>query len=537
MLDADIDGDGRTDLALIGDDGHSKLLHNQTRTNDHQLKLALRSFVGSPSSIGVRVQVRSGDLVVTRWTNRELPIEIGIGQKTIADSIQTLWMNGIARNEIGVALTGEPVRITIVEFVRSSSCPFLYAWTDGAWQFVTDTLGISPLNVSAARGVPLPSDPDEVVVLGRAAQFAFADLAARIRLTSELREAVYIDGLRLLAVDHPADVTVFSRDRVAQTPVEGPQFLLCRAPIAPRSAIGSDGVDRTGALAKEDGVMSAAGRPLPPPVIGFTEPLSIDLEFENLGDADHPLLALTGWFPFGNSSTNIAASQRDDLKVIWPRLEVLGPNGQWQTVDEMVGVPAGNTKTIVCDLTGKLPKDADRLRLTTSFEVHWDRIALYRAVQADEARVTELDPIAANLRWHGFAELRPRSMDQPQVPNLARMSDTPPWQAAIEGWCTRYGEIAPLLSKFDGRLAILNSGDGATIDFPVAALPKLEPNTARTLLLYTRGWIKEVDPNSLADRFVEPLPGAKEAPTLEENDWQLQYNTRWVPRDRFSPTH
>jgi tetratricopeptide (TPR) repeat protein len=537
LLDADIDGDGRTDLMLTDDNGKLTLLHNETPTTNHQLKLAIRSFAGSPSSIGVRVQVRSGKLVVTRWTSRELPIEIGIGQTTMADSIQTLWMNGIARNEVGVELTGEPVRITIVEFVRTSSCPFLYAWEDEAWQFLTDVLGTSPLNVSAARGIPLPADSDEVVVLGPAEQYAVDNLAARLRLTSELREVVYVDGMRLLAVDHPSDVEVFSRDRVARAGIEGPQFLLGRGPIKPRSAIGSDGVDRTAAVSKEDGVMAEPGEPLPPPLLGFTVPLSIELDFGDLDDSQQLLLALTGWFPFGNSSTNIAASQRGDLKVIWPQLEAAGGDGQWQIVDEAVGFPSGNTKTIVCDLAGKLPHGTKRLRLTTSFEVRWDRIALYHSVPAEAAQVTEVKPTTAMLAWHGFAELRPHAADQPQVPNLTRMSDTPPWFTSVEGWCTRYGEIAPLLAEFDGRQAILNSGDGATLEFPSDRLPKRTPGTARTLLLYTRGWIKEVDPNSLEDRRVEPLPGGDSTSDADESDWQLEYNTRWVPRNQFAPRH
>ena len=77
-------------------------------------------------------------------------------------------------------------------------------------------------------------------------------------------------------------------------------------------------------------------------------------------------------------------------------------------------------------------------------------------------------------------------------------------------------------------MAILNSGDGATMEFSAAALPARAPGTARTLVLYTRGWIKEADPNTLADRRVDPLPNADgAAPPI---DWQLEYNTRWVPR-------
>ena len=64
-------------------------------------------------------------------------------------------MNGIAKNEIDVAVTREPVRITIVEFVRSSSCPFLYAWADGAWQFVTD---LSWHSAAQCRGGPRRAD-------------------------------------------------------------------------------------------------------------------------------------------------------------------------------------------------------------------------------------------------------------------------------------------------------------------------------------------------------------------------------------------
>jgi tetratricopeptide (TPR) repeat protein len=580
LLDADMNSDGRTDLVLVGTDGGVTLLRNETPTENRQLKLALRSFVGSPSSIGVRVQVRSGEHAVTRWTNRELPIEIGLGQHTTADSVQALWMNGIARNEIGVALTGAPVRITIVEFIRSSSCPFLYAWADGEWQFVTDLLGTAPLNVSVARGVPMSPDPDEVVVLGPAERFKDGGVAARLRVTSELREVIYLDEARLLAVDHPADTVILSRDRVAPTGIAGKQIVAGRNPLTLRSASGSDGIDRTAALAKADGVFAPPGRVLPPPAVGFTEPLSIELEFghvprshaprgngrlrrsASLGDSEATqdqapqsgeevrshaergnevqelLLALTGWFRFGNSSTNIAATQRGDLAVIWPRLEAAGADGQWHVIEETVGFPAGNTKTIVCDLTGKLPEGTQRLRLTTSFEVRWDQIALYESVPADALRVTELAPTAAHLQWHGFAELRPQADDQPQVPNLARITDTPPWLTTVAGWCTRYGDIEPLIAEADPMMAILNSGDGATIEFSSAALPGKEPGSARTLLLYTRGWIKEADPNTLPDRQVEPLPTAgaiqnsvvRGSPDpAQEFDWQLEYNTRWVP--------
>jgi hypothetical protein len=531
LIDLDADGDGDTDLLAIDSDGRLVLLRNDTETENRQLKLVLRSFVGHPSSIGTRVEVRREDHVVSRWTQRELPIEIGMGPHKQADSIQTLWPNGVAKNEIDVAVTSAPLVISILEFVRTSSCPFLYAWADGEWEFVTDLLGTAPLNVAVARDVPMPPDPDEMVVFGTAARFMDGESAVRLRITSELREVTYLNHAELLAMEHPPDVRIFSRDRAALTTVDGPRFMAGRKPVAARRAIGSDGIDRTKELAVADEVVAPPGQMLPPPLVGFTQPLSIELDFGPLDEAEDYLLALTGWYRFGSSSTNIAASQRSDLDVIWPRLEVADADGNWRLVDEHVGFPAGNTKTIVCDLSDKLPKGARRLRLTTSFEVRWDHVALYKSVPAEEIKITRMSPTRAELAWHGFAELRSARDDLPSVPNLARMSDTPPWQTTVPGWCTRYGEVLPLVTSTDDTLAILNSGDGVTLKFDARRLGPVPAGMARTFALFTRGWIKEEDPNSLDDRAVSPLPDQQLSSDRSVGDWELEYNTRWVPRE------
>jgi hypothetical protein len=165
--------------------------------------------------------------------------------------------------------------------------------------------------------------------------------------------------------------------------------------------------------------------------------------------------------------------------------------------------------------------------------VRWDRFALYHAASHDSIRVTEVEPSAVDLQWHGFAELRPQSFDRPQVPNLARISNVPPWLTTVEGWCTRYGDVSSLVTAADEQFAIMNSGDGITVDFSAGELPPREIGSMRTLLLYDQGWIKEEDPNSLPDRRIEPFPGSDRASGDDQEDWQVQYNTRWVPRNRF----
>jgi hypothetical protein len=429
-------------------------------------------------------------------------------------------------------------------------------------------LGAAPLNVALARGVRMPPNPEELVVLGPAERFADGGLAARLRITNELREVTYLDHVRLLAVDHPPDATIFSRDRVvartenqraqaeegASSRVRNPGYPLGAAirnrivagrnPVAVRSAVGSDGVDRTAALARADGVFADPGSVIPPPVVGFIEPLSIEFDFGEVRDAGDLLLAMTGWFRFGDSSANIAASQRNNLAVIWPKLEALGDDGQWHLVDDAIGFPAGKTKTIVCDLRGKLPPQVAamptlKFRLTSSFEVRWDNFSLYQAVPNEELQVAEIGPAAANLDWHGFAAMSTPGDNQPATPDLSRISDRPPWFTTLEGWCTRYGGIDPLLAAADRRLAILNAGDGATIDFRSNALPDRRPGAARTLLLFTHGWVKEGDANGTMELTVAPLPGSEQdgqtSPAGDAADWQREFNIRWVPRDRFAP--
>ena len=79
---------------------------------------------------------------------------------------------------------------------------------------------------------------------------------------------------------------------------------------------------------------------------------------------------------------NIAASHNPELPFPFPVLEVETADGRWHPIAATIGAPAGKTKTILVDLTGKLPANARRLRLQESFEIHWDRIALFATAGA-----------------------------------------------------------------------------------------------------------------------------------------------------------
>ena len=144
-----------------------------------------------------------------------------------------------------------------------------------------------------------------------------------------------------------------------------------------RQAKRSDGLDITAALQANDDQWVSPLELRLPQLRGLAKPYSIELDFGPL-DAGAPLaLAMTGWLHFGGGMANIAASHDANLPFPFPTLEAQLADGNWQKIDVTVGAPVGKTKTIVVNLAGKLPNDTKQLRLSTAFEIHWNRIALF----------------------------------------------------------------------------------------------------------------------------------------------------------------
>jgi hypothetical protein len=534
---ADLDGDADSDLLLTDTNSRLHFLRNAGAHVNGQLKLRLLTVKTNPTGIGTHVELRKSDFHVVRQVS-ELPIEIGVGGRKTFDSLQTIWTNGVVDNQIDVSVGNVPLTI-IEKNVATGSCPFLYAWDGKRFRFVTDVLGNSPLGLSLRRDVMLPADPDELAVIGPSEGFPPQDGAYTVQVTSEFCEVLYLDYVRLLAVDHPAEVEVHSTDKIMPPPFPPSEVWALGDPHRLIRAEGSDGQDRTEALRAVDGVFAPPGLALPPPFRGMCHPLSLTLDFGPL-DTDRPLvLALTGWLQYGQASTNIALSQSSRVEVIPPALEVETSDGAWVPVNVTIGMPAGKTKTILCDLAGKLPPGARRLRLTNTFEIRWDRAALFERQMLGPERVIELAPTSANLQWRGFSEIKSRAEGHPTTPDHDLVFQNPPWRGALEGWCTRYGDMLELVAARDNRLAIVNGGDAMTLRFTGDLLPSPPKGFARTFFFYSVGWDKDADANVVEGNTVEPLPSEDPLGSVDfeadPTDWRFRFNTRWVPRGRFQP--
>ena len=529
---ADIDRDGDSDLLLAHVTG-LKYLRNDGGNANRQLKIRLYGNRSNASGIGIQVETVTTGLRLKR-TVHSLPIEIGIGKNKLLHSLNARWFD-LSLFNLDVKVKPSET-LTLTELILpTGSCPYLYAWDGEKHRFVTDLLGASPLGLPVAEGVYIDAHPDEIVWIGDETNFQPIDGNYQLQLTEELREILYLDEAKLLAVDVPIGTEVHPTTKLLQKgpyPPAGLTALAKRKPL--RQAKLSDGLDVTAALLANDDQWVSPVELRLPQLRGFAKPYSIEFDFGPL-DTGAPLaLAMTGWLHFGGGMANIAASHHSDLPFPFPKLEAQVANGTWQKINVTVGAPVGKTKTIVVDLAGKLPNDAKRLRLSMAFEIHWNRIALFEKTSLPS--VATMHPTTTDLHWHGYGAIEDLPSHLPLTPIHDQTGDMPNWRITPSGWVTRYGDVNELIAVKDNRLALIAAGDELTLGFAATKLPMQRPHTARQFFLFTSGWDKDADFHVAHGWTVEPLPwqgmdaqryGREPRPKLDDG-WIKKYNTRWI---------
>jgi tetratricopeptide (TPR) repeat protein len=496
---ADFDRDGRPNLAAIAGDGRIHLLHNQTSTSNHWLEVALEGVKNLKLASGSEVEVKAGSLYQKK-IYEEVPLPFGLGGRRQADTIRVTWPNGMIQNMTAVA-AGQ--RVAYKEAPRlSGSCPMIFTWNGGRFEFLTDVLGVAPLGARAGDGRYFPVDHDEYV------QIPAAALVPRngrydLRLTEELSEVTYLDQVRLLALDHPAGVEVFTNDKWKSPPFPNFRLFGVKRRIYPHAASDGHGRDVLAALTRRDRIYAAGFRR---DYAGVAEMHTLDLDFADAAPGNRAVLVLNGWVDWADGSTFYAAAQESAAGLIPPYLQVKDAAGQWGTVIDDMGMPSGKTKTIAVDLSGKFLSASREVRIVTNLCIYWDEIFLTEDADVPETKLTPLDAASADLHFRGYSRARidpqrrqPEYFDYTQVSLISQWNPTP-------GLYTRYGDVRELLEQIDDRLVIMGSGDELRLSFDAASLPPLPTGWTRDFLLLVDGWAKDRDANTAYSQTVEPLP-------------------------------
>ncbi len=498
----DLDGDGDEDLAATARDRVFGLT-NEGGNKNHWLDVRIRgaddqtggrvNHYGVASLIELRTGPRYDARVVAGQTTH-----IGLGARERADVLRVLWTNGVPE----AVVHPQPDQVICEVQTLLGSCPYLYAWNGNRFEFVTDLLWAAPLGLQFADGVVAPNRPWEYLLIP-GENLKPQGGAYRLQLTEELWEAAYFDQVELIAVDHPAEVEVFSNEKVGPADIARFQIHTAsrlKTPVAARNQAGRNLLD---AVRARDGVYARVfDRQLHQ---GLTENHYLELD---LGPLDHPrriLLYLTGWIYPSDTSLNVGYSQNPELPALHPPA-LLTPDaaGQWREVRPYLGFPGGKTKTIVVDLSDAFPAADYRLRIATNLELYWDAALFTVDEQPVAVSMSPLRLLTADLHYRGFSHPLPKLENSPEVYDYQRVDSGPKWPP-MRGHFTRYGDVAPLLAQTDDRLLIIGSGDEASLEFAAPADPP-PAGWRRDFILHNVGWDKDAVLNTVYGQTVEPLP-------------------------------
>ncbi|MGH9511035.1 MAG: FG-GAP-like repeat-containing protein [Terriglobales bacterium] len=538
IITGDFDGDGATDLLITQNHGPAVLLRNEGGNKNNWIRLALTGLNDNKSAIGTKIEVFSGG-------NRQkfeiagssgylgqnsTQLTVGLGQAKEADVVRMLWPTGVLQDEIEVAGNREHAYMEIDR--RGSSCPTLFEWDGTHYKLVSDILGAGVVGHwvgPGQRNIPRPTE--YVKVDGNSIREKDGKLS--FRLMEPMEEVVYLDRVRLLAVDHPSDVEVYPNEYFASNPPY-PAFkvIASRDARPPAGAWDEHGHDVLPDLLAhryfgDFGLL---------PFKGFAKLHRLELDLGEPYRGGPLRLLMHGEIEYF-TATGMYAADQAGIKAIAPYVEAQDANRRWKRVLDDMGFPAGLPRTITATLSNVLPRGTRRIRISTNLQIYWDNILIDRTPQNEKSTLTEVPLEGAKLEFHGY----PRQIEAQPPGNVKylyeEVSLTGPY-ARQAGTYTRYGDVRPLLTGFDDRLVVMGSGDEVALEFNPASLPTLPKGWTRDYFFEANGYEKDMDFYAADGSTVEPLPfrdmngypyHGESFPADDSHlNYLLDYNTRYV---------
>jgi hypothetical protein len=402
---------------------------------------------------------------------------------------------------------------------------------------VTDVIGAGVVGhwfTPTRRNTP---NPGEWVKIGGGvdgAQIVPVNGKLSLRFMEPMEEVNYIDQLRLLAVDHPENVEVNPDERFLDDPPFASGRVVAsagaRLPVGAWDGEGRDVLDQ---LSRRDHQFASGFTALP--YDGFANPHSLTLDLGEIKQGAPLRLLMTGYVNYF-SATSLYAAWQAGVKPISPYVEAQLPDGSWQRIADDVGFPAGLERTIVVDLSGKLPAGARRIRLVTNLEIYWDQVLVDNNAEA-EARTAEVPLAMATLHFRGYPKQTEGASPGDLDYDYDRVSLTGPFQRQ-RGSYTRMGDVTALVKGIDDRFAIFGSGEEIAAEFDAAKLPALPAHWKRDYFFYANGFVKDMDWWDASPFTVAQLPFHKmsmypypESEKFPDDPDALDYQLNW--NDRF----
>jgi Flp pilus assembly protein TadD len=538
---ADVAGDGNPDLVVTQLSGPPILLRAEGANQHAWMSIDLKALNDNKSAIGTKVELYAGALYqkwevagASGYLGQNAPsILAGLNAEKNAEVVRLLWPTGVPQDEINLA--SRKVQNIAELDRRGSSCPVLFSWNGREYEFIADMIGPGVVGHWVAPGERDVPDPDEYLKVSASSVHPRNGLLS-FRFMEPMEETVYLDQVRLLAIDHPPTYDVYPNERFVSAP-PFPEFRVIatdtRDSHVPAGAWDDRGNDVLPLISKHDRKYATSFEALP--FAGFAKLHYLELD---LGpwDSNKPLrLILDGYTDYFTATSMYSADQAG-IKVIGPYVEAQDAHGKWLRVVDDMGFPAGLARTMVTDLTGKLQPGTRRIRIVNNLKIYWDAIRIDQTADPKDVRVAEVPPAAAALEFLGYPREIRLTPASDTTYSYSQRSMTGPYARAAGNY-TRYGDVRDLLQRSDDRFVVFSSGEGVKLDFDPRKLAALPAGWVRDYFFYADGFEKDLDFYAAHAFTVEPLPRhsplsypypeGKDYPAdSEHQQYQLDYNTR-----------
>ena len=220
MALGDVDGDGDTDALVRLTDGTVRHWRNQGGNRNPSLRVRLAGRVSNRSGVGSKVDMRAGSLRQRLESSATTPsvapsdLVFGLGAHRAADVVRVLWPSGTLQAETGVRLELPARRslgeswpqlkvVTVTELDRKpSSCPDPQHLERQPLRVRDRLHGWRGDGLLGRTGNVEPAGSDQVRPHSRRPARAAENGRYELRVTNELEEAMFVDRLQLVAVDH-----------------------------------------------------------------------------------------------------------------------------------------------------------------------------------------------------------------------------------------------------------------------------------------------------------------------------------------------
>ncbi|HHL31167.1 MAG TPA: hypothetical protein ENJ41_01190, partial [Oceanospirillales bacterium] len=422
-----------------------------------------QSMRSNHSGIGTQFIVYNGDFYASanafyNFTGQDQDyqaINVAAGPKEHIDFIAIEWSDGVYQTELALK-TKQHYKITETQR-QLSSCPVIFVWNQGEYQFVSDVLGVGGIGFALGRNEYAQPRPWENYLLS-SEQFSVDNGVFKLQFTEPMEESAYLDQLTIQVMDVPQQWSVILDERMqVSAPEVTGQALFYQTLIKPRRVFNKQQQDNTESALYADKsaveIINDDHR-----FLGLVDEQIITMEFDQTLIGDYHML-INGWVEYGYSQTMFAAWQAG-ISAQAPTIEYKS-DGQWLPLLKEFGYPAGMPRSASVPIN--IPIETQALRIRTNMEIYFDQLALIQAAIPDAVKRYQLPLQKAHLYQLGFPK---RSDNSQRVPDYQFTETQPFWDSRyMQGAYTRLGDVTELLQAEDNAIAIIAAGEAIELSY------------------------------------------------------------------------